>query len=135
MGIVSAEDDIEEAVRRELVEGKLTPEQARVIREALANGHTRRCERMSHVFLDLPSGHVSLDGEEVARLREAADAAAGRSSIARDLSAILDSAIRSSRPRALQRAEVRALIGLARDAGLADVEAKLTANRRTPGGS
>jgi predicted component of type VI protein secretion system len=87
---------------------------------------------MTHVFLDLPSGHVSLDAEEVVLLREAADSAAGRSSIARDLSAILDSATHSSRPRVLRRAEVRALIGLAREAGLPDVEAKLTANDRAP---
>jgi hypothetical protein len=83
------------------------------------------------VVLDLATGPVSLSAGEVARLRDAAAARAGRSSAARDLSLLLQLALERIRPVALRRAEVETLVGIALDADLDRIAAKLT----TPGTS
>jgi hypothetical protein len=81
---------------------------------------------VSHVFIDLPNGQVSLEAQEVAWLRDAADAEAGRSVAARDLGQLLTRALNDPSPLALRRAELRSLIQIATNANLADVAAKLS---------
>ena len=81
------------------------------------------------VVFDLATGPVSLSAGEVARLRDAAASRAGHSSAARDLSLLLQLALERVRPVALRRAEVETLVGIAVDADLDGIAAKLT----TPG--
>jgi hypothetical protein len=61
------------------------------------------------IRLDLNGRPVSLDREVAVQLREAAARWAAKSSTVRDLSLILDQAIRTGRVVALQRQELRAL--------------------------
>lgn len=61
------------------------------------------------IRLDLNGRLVSLDREVALQLREAAARGAAKSSIVRDLSLVLDQAIRTGRVVALQRQELRAL--------------------------
>ena len=81
------------------------------------------------VVLDLATGPVSLSAGEIARLRDEAAARAGRSSAARDLSLLLQLALDRVRPVALRRAELETLVGIAVDADLDLIAAKLTMPR------
>jgi hypothetical protein len=80
---------------------------------------------VAHVVFDLASGRVSLDADQVGQLRDAAAAQAGRSSAARDLSLLLDRALRDAKPVALRRAELQTLIQIATDAHLDEIAAML----------
>ena len=64
---------------------------------------------MAVVRVDLNGRLVSLNCEVVLELREAATRGAAQSSTVRDLSLVLDQAIRTGRVVALQRQELRAL--------------------------
>jgi hypothetical protein len=96
-----------------------------------ARGRSRRAawgwRTVRHVFFDLPNGQVSLDADQVAQLRDAAAAQAGRSTAARDLSLLLARALEQVKPVALRRAEVQTLIQIATDAHLDEIVAKLAA--------
>jgi hypothetical protein len=80
---------------------------------------------VQHVVFDLPSGQVSVNGDEVGLLRDAGAARAGRSSPARDLSLLLDRALRQAKPVTLRRAERQMLIEIATIAHLDVIAAKL----------
>ena len=80
---------------------------------------------MRHVIFDLPNGHVSFEAHEVELLRDAAAARAGSSIAARDLSLLLERALRDSRMVAFRRAELQALIETATRAGLSEVAMQL----------
>lgn len=71
----------------------------------------------SLIRLDLPGRKVELGRVIVLRLRDAAAAQAGRSSAARDLSLLLDRALRQG-TLALRRSELETLVKLARRVGL-----------------
>ncbi len=79
------------------------------------------------IVLDLLGGRITLDADEVTRLRDVAAAKAGQSSAARDLSLLLDRALQHRKPVALRRAEVQTLIRLAADARLDQLAAQLAA--------
>lgn len=78
------------------------------------------------ISLDLPTRRIELEADQVAQLRDAAAARAGRSSAARDLSLLLDRALQQDKPIALRSAEVRTLIHIATDAELDEIIAKVT---------
>ena len=79
------------------------------------------------IHLDIPAGRVELARETVAEIRTAGAAQAGRSSAARDLSLILDRALRPERTTvALRRAEVQTLTDVASALGLIEVVNALT---------
>lgn len=78
------------------------------------------------IALDLPSGIVELRDEDAERLRDAAAAQAGRSSAARDLSLLLDRALRRERV-ALRRSELLTLLAVARDCGELELAERLQA--------
>ena len=64
------------------------------------------------VELDILGKTVSVPDAAVARLRELAAAEAGRSNTARDLSLVLDRALKTGAHVALHRGEARALVDL-----------------------
>ena len=66
------------------------------------------------VELDIIGQKVSAPDGVISRLRELAAAEAGRSNSARDLSLVLERALRTHATVALQRGEARALIELLR---------------------
>lgn len=72
------------------------------------------------VRLDLAGAQAELIDKDAVRLRDAAAAAAGRSSAARDLSLLLDHAL-AGRRVALHRGELHTLIEIAANSGLDDV--------------
>ncbi len=76
------------------------------------------------IALDLPAGAVELRNEDVARLREAAAAQAGRSTAARDLSLLLERALHGGRV-ALRHGELQTLIAVAQQSGQADLAQRL----------
>jgi hypothetical protein len=67
----------------------------------------------SVVVLDLPGGRIELAPERVVELRDRAAARAGRSSAARDLSLLLDRALRQASLVALRRGEAATLARIA----------------------
>jgi hypothetical protein len=76
------------------------------------------------ISLDLPGHTLALAPARLETLRDAAAAEAGRSSSARDLSLLLDRALREGR-LTLRRAEVDVLRAVAERAGLAELAALL----------
>jgi hypothetical protein len=82
------------------------------------------------IRLDLPGRTISLDAAIVKELRDAAAAAAGRSSPARDLSLLLERALRQG-TLTLRRAELETLINLARQRGL-DLTAERLSSPQQP---
>jgi len=78
-----------------------------------------------HPRIALTGGEVELDPDEVALLRDAAAARAGHSSVARDLSLLLDRALTGEGPLVLRRTELKTLADLAASAGLERVAARL----------
>ncbi|MDE3131335.1 MAG: hypothetical protein KGL16_09290 [Acidobacteriota bacterium] len=77
------------------------------------------------IALELPSGRVELEAEEVIKLRDAAAAQAGHSSAARDLSLLLDRALVQRHPVALRRGELQTLLAVAEKAALTQSASKL----------
>jgi hypothetical protein len=71
----------------------------------------------SLIRLDVPGRKVELGRAIVQRLRDAAEAQAGRSTPARDLSLLLDRALRQG-TLALRRSELETLVKLTRSVGL-----------------
>lgn len=77
--------------------------------------------------LALPHGEVELEPDHVALLRAAAAALAGQSSVARDLSLLLDRALQQDGPVVLRRPEVKMLEELAASNQLNDIVRLLSA--------
>lgn len=71
----------------------------------------------SPVFLDIAGRRVGLDPADAARLRDAAAARAGTSSIARDLSILLGHALEQPHVIALRRSEAQTLLRVAAEIG------------------
>jgi hypothetical protein len=70
------------------------------------------------VVVDVAGQRFDLDPADAARLRDAAAALAGTSSVARDLSVLLGHALQRRRVLALHRSEAQALLLLASEVGL-----------------
>lgn len=70
------------------------------------------------VMVDIAGRRFDLDPTDAARLRDAAAALAGTSSVARDLSLLLDRALQRRRVLALHRSEAHTLVELADGIGL-----------------
>jgi hypothetical protein len=78
------------------------------------------------VLMGLPGGWVELERDALVQVRAAAAAEAGWSSAARDLSLILERALRQARPPvALRRRELQTLIDVATRLGRSDLVAAL----------
>jgi len=84
-----------------------------------ATNMRRAAPTQRRVVLDIGGRRVDLGPDETVQLRNAAAACAGSSSAARDLSLVLDHALRRPQVLALRRAEARTLAQIARQAGLA----------------
>jgi hypothetical protein len=82
--------------------------------------HTAASEAAAEqpVVIDIGGRRFDLDPTDAARLRDAAAARAGRSSVARDLSLLLDRALHRRRVLALHRSEAHTLLRLAREIDL-----------------
>jgi hypothetical protein len=70
------------------------------------------------VVVDVGGQRIDLDPADAARLRDAAAALAGTSSVARDVSVLLGQALQRRRVLALHRSEAKALVQLASEIGL-----------------
>jgi hypothetical protein len=81
----------------------------------------------SAVVLDIGGRRVDLGPAEVVQLRNAAAAGAGSSSVARDLSLLLDCGSHRHRVLALRRGEAHTLAQLARQVGLDALGLEITA--------
>ena len=77
------------------------------------------------VVLDLAGRRVELSRAEAMRLRAAAAAEAGTSSVARDLSVLLDRVIARGHVLALHRGEAHTLTGVAAGLGLDELARRL----------
>lgn len=78
------------------------------------------------MVLDLAGRRVELDRTEALRLRAAAAAQAGSSSVARDLSVLLARAVTHGQVLALRRGEAHTLSRLAFGLGLDELAQRLT---------
>jgi hypothetical protein len=81
------------------------------------------------VVLDVSGRRVEVTIDDAQRLQEAAVSEAGRSSVARDLSLLLERALAGGRTVALRRGEARALARVAEGLGLSELS---LACRRLP---
>lgn len=79
------------------------------------------------IVLDVGGRHIKLDATEAMQLRDAAASRAGKSSVARDLSLLLDRALYRHQVIALRRAEAHTLAQLAHQVGLPALMREITA--------
>ncbi|HEY5100708.1 MAG TPA: hypothetical protein VII54_11695 [Gaiellaceae bacterium] len=81
----------------------------------------------AELVLDVSGRRVEVSCADADRLKEAASREAGRSSVARDLSLLLNRALAGGGTLALRHGEVRTLTRMAESLGMSDLAARLSA--------
>lgn len=79
------------------------------------------------IVLDVSGRRVDVSRADAGRLQEAASSEAGRSSVARDLSLLLERALAGGGALALRHGEANTLSRMAETLGLSDLAARLSA--------
>ena len=80
----------------------------------------------AEIVLDVSGRRVEVSRADAARLQEAASQEASRSSVARDLSLLLDRALAGRSTLALRHGEVNTLARMAKTIGLSELAARLS---------
>lgn len=89
--------------------------------------HDSVSELAQPVAVDIAGRRIDLAPADATRLRDAAAACAGTSSVSRDLALLLDRGLQGRRLLALRRSEAQALMRVASDGGLPNVADEIAA--------